>query len=57
MKTYTIEFTTKRFLKVTANHEQEAMGKAYQMVMQLKPADVEPAPGLNMSIELKDEMA
>lgn len=57
MKTYTIEVTTKRLLKVTAKDEQEAIAKAYQMLMQFKPADIEPVPGLTMGIELKDEMA
>ena len=56
MKTYIVEAATKRLLKVTAEDEQEAMAKAYQMLMQFKPADVEPIPGLTMTIKLKDEM-
>ena len=55
MKTYTVEVTTKRLLKVTAEDEQEALGKAYQMLMQFKQDDVGPIPGLTMTIELKDE--
>lgn len=55
MKTYTVEVTTKRLLKVIAEDEQGALAKAYQMLMQFKQVDVESVPGLTMTIELKDE--
>lgn len=55
MKTYLIEVTTKRLLKVTANTQNEAMAKAYQMLTQFKQADVEPVNDLTITIELKEE--
>lgn len=55
MNTYTVEVTIKRLLKVTVEDKQEAMAKAYQMLMQFKEEDVEPIPGLTMTIDLQDE--
>lgn len=55
MKSYTVVAATKRLLKVTAEDEQEALSKTYQLLMHFKQADVAPVPGLTLTIELKDE--
>jgi hypothetical protein len=55
MNTYTVVVTTKRNFKVTAEDEQKAMGKAYQMLMQFKQDDVQPLGDLTMTIELEHE--
>ena len=55
MNIYTVVVTTRRKVKVTAEDEQKAMGKAYQMLMHLKQDDVQPVGDLTMSIELEDK--
>lgn len=55
MKTYTVIVTTKRNLKVTAEDEQKALSKTYQMLMQFKQDDVQPVSDLTMTIELEGE--
>lgn len=55
MKPYLIEVTTKRLLKVTATTQDEAMAKAYQMLMQFKQTDVKPVGDLAVTIQLKEE--
>lgn len=55
MKPYLIEVTTKRLLKVTATTQDEAMAKAYQMLMQFKQTDVNPVGDLAVTIQLKEE--
>lgn len=55
MKSYTAVVTTKRKFNVTAEDEQQAMGKIYQMVMQFNQDDVQPIGDLALTMELEDE--
>lgn len=55
MRNYTIVVTTKRNFKVTAEDEQQAMGKVYQLLMQFKQDDVQPIGDLALALELENE--